>query len=100
MQKMLCRIQEEFQSMVTLSKNDALIMKGITSHKISLKQKQEIKHYLQWISRDFHILLFGQKPRAPFICIEPWYSTADNIKTTGVFAQKTDILTLAPKKGI
>ena len=79
-------------------KNDALIMKGITSHKISLKQKTGNKTLLTMDFEEFPYLAVWSKPRAPFICIEPWYSTADNVKTTGVFAQKTDIITLAPKK--
>lgn len=79
-------------------KNDALIMKGITSHKISLKQKTGNKTLLTMDFEEFPYLAVWSKPRAPFICIEPWYSTADKVKTTGVFAQKTDIITLAPKK--
>ena len=79
-------------------KNDAIIMKGITSKKVSLKNKEQNKTILTMDFTDFPYLAIWSKPNAPFICIEPWYSTADNIKTTGVFAQKTDIITLAPKK--
>lgn len=35
--------------------NDAVIMKGITSNKISLKEEEGIKRFLQWILKDSHI---------------------------------------------
>ena len=79
-------------------KNDAIIMKGITSNKISLKKKTENKTLLTMNFEGFPYLAIWSKPKAPFLCIEPWYTTADTIKTTGVFAQKTDMITLEPKK--
>ena len=44
----------------------------------------------------FPYLAIWSKPNAPFICIEPWYSIADNIKSSGVFTQKPDIISLKP----
>lgn len=76
--------------------NDALIMKGITSHKISLKNKMTGKKLLTMDFTDFPYLALSN-PNAPFICIEPWYSIADNIKSSGVFTQKQDIISLKPK---
>ena len=78
--------------------NDAVIMKGITSNKISLKRRRGNKTLLTMDFEGFPYLGVWSKPGAPFLCIEPWYSTADAVKTTGVFAQKSDILVLAPKK--
>ena len=77
--------------------NDALIMKGITSNKISLKNKASGKTLLTMDFTDFPYLAIWSKPKAPFICIEPWFSTADNIKSSGVFTQKQDIISLKPK---
>lgn len=77
--------------------NDAIIMKGITSHKISLKNKSTGKLLLTMDFTDFPYLAIWSKPNAPFICIEPWYSTADNVNSTGVFTQKQDIISLKPK---
>lgn len=77
--------------------NDAIIMKGITSNKISLKNKQSGKTLLTMDFTDFPYLAIWSKPNAPFICIEPWYSTADNVNSTGVFTQKQDIISLKPK---
>ena len=76
--------------------NDALIMKGITSNKISLKNKESGKTLLTMDFTGFPYLGVWSKPNAPFICIEPWYSTADTIKSTGVFIQKPDIIFLKP----
>lgn len=78
--------------------NDAIIMKGITSHKISLKKKTGNKTLLTMDFEGFQYLGVWSKPGAPFICIEPWKTTSDTVKSTGVFAQKTDTITLAPKK--
>lgn len=78
--------------------NDALIMKGLTSHRISLKKKSGNKTLLTMDFDGFPYLAVWSKPGAPFICIEPWYSTADTVKSSGVFTQKTDLITLAPKK--
>lgn len=78
--------------------NDALIMKGITSHKVSLKNKESNKTLLTMDFTGFPYLAVWSKPNAPFICIEPWYSTADTIKSTGVFIQKQDIISLKPRE--
>ena len=78
--------------------NDALIMKGITSHKISLKNRVGNRTLLTMDFTGFPYLAIWSKPNAPFICIEPWYSTADNIKSSGVFIQKQDIISLKPKE--
>ncbi len=74
--------------------NDALIMKGITSSKISLVNYHQGKRLLTMDFTGFPYLAIWSKPNAPFVCIEPWYSTADSIKSTGVFTQKQDIISL------
>ena len=79
-------------------KNDAIIMKGLTSHRVSLKKKTGNKTLLTMDFEGFPYLAVWSKPGAPFICLEPWYTTADAIKSTGVFTQKTDMLTSAPRK--
>lgn len=79
-------------------KNDAIIMKGLTSHRVSLKKKTGNKTLLTMDFEGFPYLAVWSKPGAPFICLEPWYTTADAIKSTGVFTQKTDMLILAPRK--
>lgn len=74
--------------------NDALIMKNITSHKISLVNYAMKKRLLTMDFTGFAYLAIWSKPNAPFICIEPWYATADSIKSSGVFTQKPDLISL------
>ena len=75
--------------------NDAIIMKGLKSNKVSLKNNGETVLTMDFTG--FPYLAVWTKPRAPFICIEPWMTTADNVNGSGVFRQKTDILLLPPK---
>lgn len=79
-------------------KNDAIIMKGLTSHKISLKKRTGNKTLITMDFEGFPYLAIWSKPGAPFICIEPWQTTADTINSTGVFAHKTDMITLSAKQ--
>lgn len=82
----------------TTFNNDAVIMKGLTSKKVSLKNKSTEKTLLTLDYTGFPYLAIWSKPNAPFICIEPWKTTADNVNSTGVFRKKTDILLLPPKQ--
>ncbi|MCI9039434.1 MAG: aldose 1-epimerase family protein [Clostridia bacterium] len=76
--------------------NDALIMKGITSNRISLKKRVTEETIFTMDFTDFPYLAIWSKPNAPFICIEPWFSTADTVKSSGVFTQKRDLISLKP----
>lgn len=77
-------------------KDDAIIMKGITSTKISLKNKYKENPILTMEFSDFPYLGVWSKPGAPFLCIEPWHGVSDAIKSTGIFAEKTDMILLKP----
>jgi galactose mutarotase-like enzyme len=79
-------------------KNDAIIMKGITSSRISLKNKYKEKPILTMEFSDFPYLAVWSKPNAPFLCIEPWHGVSDSINSTGIFAEKTDIILLKPNQ--
>lgn len=79
-------------------KNDAIIMKGIKSKKITLKNKNSDKPIFSVYFDDFPYLAIWSKPKAPFICVAPWMTTADNVNGSGVFRQKTDIIFLPPKQ--
>lgn len=78
--------------------DDAIIMKGITSNKISLKKKTGNKTLLTMDFTGFPYLGIWSKPGAPFICIEPWYTIADTVKSTGIFDEKPDTIMLSPKQ--
>ena len=79
-------------------KNDAVIMKGLTSKKISLKKKGRFAPILSLNYKGFPYLAIWSKPGAPFICICPCMSLPDSVNGSGVFRQKTDILLLEPNQ--
>ena len=76
--------------------NDAIIVKGIQNKKISLKNSRTRKTVLTMDFNGWPYLGIWSKPGAPFICLEPWMSTADRINSTNVFAKKPDMITLTP----
>lgn len=79
-------------------KNDAIIMKGITSKKVTLKRKDTGKKVLSIDCSNFPYLSIWSKTNSPFLCISPWMTTPDNVKTTGVFRQKGDIIIISPNQ--
>ena len=78
--------------------NDAIIMKGMTSSKVSLKKKSTDKKVLTMDFSEFPYLGVWSKPGAPFICIEPWKGLSDSIKSSGIFTEKTSIVLLKPNE--
>lgn len=76
--------------------NDALIIKGIRNKNISLKNTRTRKTVLTFEFEGWPYLGIWSKPEAPFICLEPWQSTADRVHSSNVFVQKPDILVLEP----
>lgn len=77
-------------------KNDAIIMKGITSKRISLMHRYKEKPVFTVEFSDFPYLGIWSKPNAPFLCIEPWHGFSDSIKSSGIFAEKTGSILLKP----
>lgn len=78
--------------------NDAVIVKGMKSNKVSLKNRKINKTIFTIDFEGFPYLAIWSKNKAPFISIQPWMTTPDNTKGTGVFRQKTDIILLPPNK--
>lgn len=78
--------------------NDAVIVKGMKSNKVSLKNKKTDKTIFTVDFTGFPYLAIWSKAKAPFISVEPWMTTPDNANGTGVFRQKTDIILLPPNK--
>lgn len=76
--------------------NDAIIMKNLTSDKIYLKT--ETKTILGFEFKNFPYLAIWSKPDAPFICIEPWFNTADKVDSNGKFEEKEDLIELKPNQ--
>lgn len=77
---------------------DAIIMTNIKSNKITLINKKENKEILEFDFTGFPYLAIWSKKGAPFVCIEPWFNTADKVDSNGVFEEKEDIIELKPGK--
>lgn len=75
---------------------DALIIKNINSDKIYLKT--ETKTILAFEFKGFPYLGVWSKPGAPFVCIEPWFNTADKVDSDGIYENKENILKLEPNQ--
>lgn len=75
---------------------DALVIKNINSEKIYLKT--ETKTILAFEFKGFPYLGVWSKVGAPFICIEPWFNTADKVDSNGIYENKENILKLEPNK--
>lgn len=76
--------------------NDALIIKGIQNKKISLKNSRTRKTILKMDYEGWPYLGIWSRPGAPFICLEPWMSTADRVNSTNIFVKKPDLIILPP----
>ena len=74
--------------------NDAIMMKSLKSKTITLKQKKDDKKVLEFDFSEFPILAIWTMPNAPFICLEPWFNTADKVIETGYFKDKEGIMEL------
>lgn len=78
--------------------NDAIIMKGLTSKKVSLIHKEKGRKILTMDFTGFSYLSIWSKPNAPFLCIAPSYTTPDTIKSTGIFKEKSNTVVIKPKE--
>lgn len=75
-------------------KNDAIIMKNLKSNKVTLYNKKTNKKVLDFDFTGFPYLALWSKIGAPFVCIEPWFNTADKVDSSGIFKEKENILKL------
>ena len=76
--------------------NDAIIFDKLKSDRIYLKT--ETKTVLAINFKDFPYLGVWSKKGAPFICIEPWFSTADKVDSNGQFEEKDNLIELKPNQ--
>ena len=65
-------------------------MKNLKSNKVTLKENG--KKLLTFDFSDFPILAVWSKVGAKFLCIEPWFNTADRVNSNGIFKDKENIL--------
>lgn len=78
--------------------NDAIMMKKLKSKTITLKQKKDNKKVLEFDFGEFPILAIWSIPKAPYICIEPWFNYADRVEETCYFKDKEGIIKLKPNQ--
>ena len=76
--------------------NDAIIIKKLKSNKITLIENGE--EILEFDFQDFPILAIWSKKDANFLCIEPWFNTADTVNSNGIFKEKEGIIGLEPNR--
>ena len=76
--------------------NDALILSNINSNKVTLKNEE--KEILEFDFTGFPYLGIWSKKGAPFVCIEPWFNTADKVDSNGKFEDKKDIIKIQPNE--
>ena len=83
---------------IKLTKNifdeDAIIMKNISSNKVTLINSKNNKKVLEFDFTGFPYLAIWSKKGAPFVCIEPWQNHTDSINSKGEFCEKEDIIKL------
>jgi len=76
-----------------LFNKDALIFKDLKSRRVNLTHKTRGK-VLTVNFKDFKQLGIWAKPKAPYVCIEPWLGIADNETTDQNIETKEGILSL------
>jgi galactose mutarotase-like enzyme len=74
--------------------NDALIFKQIKSKRVTLLENNSPRLRVNY--PDFKSLGIWTKPKAQFICIEPWLGYADTTTSTGKILEKEGIIMLDP----
>jgi len=79
-------------------KEDALVFKNLNSSVVSLKSKKS-SQVISVEFGDFPYLGIWAKPKAPYVCIEPWLGIADSYDADRNLENKEAILRLESKKG-
>ena len=72
--------------------HDAIIMSNLNSEKIRLIENENIR--LELCFSSFKYLAICAKKEAPFVCIEPWLTTADYVDSNQQFKEKKDNIKL------
>ncbi len=77
--------------------DDALVFKNLNSSKVSLKSKKS-DQVLSVEFKDFPYLGIWAKPKANYVCIEPWIGIADSFDSDRNFENKEGLIKLQAKK--
>ena len=85
--------ENKLQITETLFDDDAIIFDDLKSEKVTIKNSKNSKE-LSVEYKGFPYIAFWSKPKAPFVCIEPWYGISDFENTSGKLEEKKGILKL------
>ena len=77
----------------TIFDNDAIIFENLNSAKVTLKCSKSTRELSIDYSK-FPFVAFWSKPKAPFVCIEPWFGISDFANCTGKLEEKKGIMKL------
>lgn len=73
--------------------NDALVYDDLKSEKVKIKNIKNSKEVMIEY-KGFPYIAFWSKPKAPFVCVEPWYGITDFENCNGKLEEKKGILKL------
>jgi galactose mutarotase-like enzyme len=79
----------------SMFENDAWIFKDIRSRRVSVVHKDSKRRVTMDTGGAPHIGIWA-KPRAAYVCLEPWYGYNDPVSTDGVLAHKDGMIILPP----
>lgn len=72
---------------------DALILKDLKSREVILRDENNLEKLIFKFEK-FTYLGVWSKPGASFVCIEPWFNTADRVDSNGNFENKENLIKL------
>jgi galactose mutarotase-like enzyme len=81
-----------------LFQNDAIILKNISSTKLSLKSKKNNKSVTLAFGKVPYLGIWSPKKLGNFICLEPWFGIPDVQKTSGKLEEKEGVMQLNQQK--
>lgn len=79
----------------SLFDNDALVLKGLQSRKISIAKAGDLP-FLHFTFDAPYFGIWSKSRTAQFVCLEPWKGVADSAGHDQVLANKEGILSIAP----
>lgn len=85
--------ESKLQITETVFDNDAIVFDDLKSEKVTIKNSKNSKE-LSVEYKGFPYIAFWSKPKAPYVCIEPWYGISDFENASGKLEEKKGILKL------
>ena len=85
--------ENKLQITETIFDDDAIVFDNLKSEKVTIKNSKNSKE-LRVDYKGFPYIAFWSKPKAPYVCIEPWYGISDFESASGKLEEKTGILKL------